>query len=70
MRMAVLAHTIKNSKDPALSRFLLVLPPWSHLVHWSYSETPEHIPWSKFFDIGSLQKFAPVIELNEYFYCK
>lgn len=67
MRMAVLAHKLKYSKNPVLNNFLLVLPPWSHLVHWSYNEYPEHIPWSKFFDISSLNLFAPVIELHEYF---
>lgn len=67
MRMAVLARKLRASKDPALNSFLLVLPPWSHLVHWGYSEVPEQIPWSTFFDIASLRKFAPVIELHEYF---
>ncbi|CAG9766227.1 unnamed protein product [Ceutorhynchus assimilis] len=67
MRMAVLAHKLKHSNDPILNSFLLVLPPWSHLMHWGYSEDPEQIPWSTFFDISSLQKFAPVIELHEYF---
>ncbi|KAH1007647.1 hypothetical protein HUJ04_004855 [Dendroctonus ponderosae] len=67
MRMAVLANKLKNSQDPNLNSFLLVLPPWSHLMHWPYSEEPEHIPWSMFFDINSLNKFAPVIELHQYF---
>lgn len=67
MRLAVLAHNLKNSKDSTLNKFVLVLPPWSHLIHWGYSEEPEYIPWSRFFDLSSLQKFAPVIELHEYF---
>lgn len=67
MRLAVLAHNLKNSKDSTLNNFVLVLPPWSHLIHWGYSEEPEYIPWSKFFDLSSLQKFAPVMELHEYF---
>ncbi|XP_076268681.1 O-fucosyltransferase 2 isoform X2 [Rhynchophorus ferrugineus] len=67
IRMAVLMHKLNKSRDPALNSFKLVLPTWSHLVHWSYSEVPEFLPWSTFFDMPSLQKFAPVMELHEYF---
>ncbi|XP_066257171.1 GDP-fucose protein O-fucosyltransferase 2 [Euwallacea similis] len=67
MRMAVLTNELKHSKDPHLNNFVLVLPPWSHLIHWGYSEEPEYASWSRFFDLNSLQKFAPVIELHEYF---
>lgn len=67
MRFAVLVHKMSKSKDPALNTFKLVLPPWSHLVHWKYNETPEHIPWGLYFDIDSLQLFAPVVEMHEFF---
>ncbi|XP_066152353.1 GDP-fucose protein O-fucosyltransferase 2 isoform X2 [Euwallacea fornicatus] len=67
MRIAVLINELKHSKDPHLNNFVLVLPPWSHLIHWGYSEEPEYASWSNFFDLNSLQKFAPVIELHEYF---
>ncbi|KAJ8963976.1 hypothetical protein NQ314_005235 [Rhamnusium bicolor] len=66
MRFAILAHQMQKSDNPAL-KFKMVLPPWSHLVHWSYSEYPEHIPWSLYFDLKSLQMFAPVIEMHEFF---
>ncbi|XP_030764896.1 uncharacterized protein LOC115889108 isoform X3 [Sitophilus oryzae] len=67
MRLVSLMHKLKHTNNPDLNKFKLVLPPWSHLVHWRYRETPEYLPWSKFFDIESLQRFAPVIELHEYF---
>lgn len=67
MRMAVLMNELKHSKNPQLNNFVLVLPPWSHLIHWGYSEKPEYASWATFFDLNSLQKFAPVIELHEYF---
>ncbi|KAL1512523.1 hypothetical protein ABEB36_002104 [Hypothenemus hampei] len=67
MRMAILVNKLKNSPNQMLNSFILVLPPWSHLIHWGYSESPEYIPWSTFFDIESLRKFAPVMDLYEYF---
>lgn len=67
LRFAILAHKMKMSKNEHLNNFYLVLPPWSNLVHWDYSDTPEHIPWAFYFDLDSLKKFAPVIEMHEFF---
>lgn len=67
MRFAVLAKKLKESPDPNLNNFELVLPPWSHLYHWHFSDIPEHIPWSYYFDLPSLQRFAPVIEMHQFF---
>lgn len=61
---------MKMSKNEHLNNFYLVLPPWSNLVHWDYSDTPEHIPWAFYFDLDSLKKFAPVIEMHEFFSSK
>ncbi|RZC35369.1 GDP-fucose protein O-fucosyltransferase 2, partial [Asbolus verrucosus] len=68
MRFAVLAHKLKNSKNANLQTFKLVLPPWSHLVHWKRRDAPEQIPWGLFFDLNSLKSFAPVIEMHEFFH--
>ncbi|CAH1991284.1 unnamed protein product [Acanthoscelides obtectus] len=67
MRLSILAHKMWRSSNPALNRFKLVLPPWSQLVHWEYTETPEYIPWGYYFDLESLKRFAPVIEMYEFF---
>ncbi|KAF5299583.1 hypothetical protein FQR65_LT09388, partial [Abscondita terminalis] len=66
MRYAVLSHNLMKSSEPNLSNFKLVLPPWTNLYHWQNEELVQ-IPWSYFFDISSLQKFAPVIEMHEFF---
>ncbi|KAJ3648605.1 hypothetical protein Zmor_020398 [Zophobas morio] len=67
MRFAILAHKLKLSKNEKLKHFRLVLPPWSHLYHWTYNPNPEQMPWGLFFDLESLKSFAPVIEMHEFF---
>nr|CAI5848335.1 unnamed protein product [Callosobruchus analis] len=67
MRFAVLANKMQKSSNPALNGFKLVLPPWSSLMHWEYSDTPEHIPWGHYFDLDSLKRFAPVMEMYQFF---
>ncbi|EFA07652.2 GDP-fucose protein O-fucosyltransferase 2 [Tribolium castaneum] len=67
MRFAILAYKLKQSKKDELNNFKLVLPPWSRLFHWKYNAEPEHIPWGRFFDLESLKRFAPVIEMYEFF---
>nr|XP_023014074.1 GDP-fucose protein O-fucosyltransferase 2 isoform X1 [Leptinotarsa decemlineata] len=66
MRFATLAYKMHQSHNPQL-KFKLVLPPWSNLIHWGYNNQPEHIPWGLYFDLKSLQTFAPVIEMHEFF---
>lgn len=68
MRFAALAHNLQKLPIEDLNKFVLVLPPWSNLVHWSYSDTPEQIPWGHYFDLDSLKLFAPVIEMYEFFH--
>lgn len=67
LRMAVFAHKLSRSPNPSLSNFKLVLPPWSHMYHWERADEAERYPWSKFFQVESLKKFAPVIEMHEFF---
>lgn len=47
----------------------LVLPPWYNLYHWK-SVTSKSVPlsWGNFFDVKSLQSFAPVVELYDIFH--
>ncbi|XP_026281016.1 GDP-fucose protein O-fucosyltransferase 2 [Frankliniella occidentalis] len=63
MRLAIFMHRIKKKEN-----WRLVLPPWSQLYHWQSSNVGEQIklPWRMFFDVKSLQKFAPVIEMEEF----
>ncbi|XP_034950312.1 GDP-fucose protein O-fucosyltransferase 2 [Chelonus insularis] len=46
----------------------LVLPPWNKLYHWKSKNVGEktQLPWSLFFDINSLKKFIPVMEMYEF----
>ncbi|CAG9856545.1 unnamed protein product [Phyllotreta striolata] len=67
LRFAMLARKMKESNDEKLNNIQLVLPPWSNLVHWKYTDKPEHIPWGYYFDVDSLKKFAPVVEMYEFF---
>ncbi|KAK9512059.1 hypothetical protein O3M35_000569 [Rhynocoris fuscipes] len=62
MRLAIFAHRLLEDN------WKLVLPPWPHLYHWrTKSFNQAQLSWSNFFDISSLRKFAPVIEMNEFF---
>lgn len=67
MRYAVFAHELMNSNEANLKSFNLVLPPWSNMYHWKHKDIPEYLPWAHFFDLESLQKFAPVIEMYQFF---
>lgn len=71
VRFAVLAHQMNKSSNPLLNNFYLVLPPWSNLIHWKSNRQLQHIPWNLYFDLESLKKFAPVIEIHDFFkgYC-
>merc|ERR550519_3238627 len=53
-----------NSQD---TFWKLVLPPWTHLYHWQTRSLgfQSKIPWSLFFDLPSLNKFAPVMEFSD-----
>ena len=60
MRMAVAAARLKG--------WTLVLPPWGPLYHWQVvsEEYETGIPWSRFFDVASLNRYVPVIEFHDY----
>lgn len=43
------------------------MPPWHRLYHWRSSNLEQdHIPWNTFFDVDSINKVTPVIELHEF----
>lgn len=67
IRYAVFAHKLQTLKHSNIHNFKLVLPPWSNLYHWKPKDDIEPIPWSVFFDLSSLQLFAPVIEMHQFF---
>nr|CAD7398616.1 unnamed protein product [Timema cristinae] len=65
MRYAVLARHLQQNGD----NWRLVLPPWGNLYHWQSRDvgSQTQLPWSLFFDIPSLQAFAPVLEMHSFF---
>ncbi|XP_014471925.1 PREDICTED: GDP-fucose protein O-fucosyltransferase 2 isoform X2 [Dinoponera quadriceps] len=66
IRVAIfLKGLIKRNKE---FQWQLVLPPWGNLYHWrsEHIGLQELIPWGDFFDIASLQKHVPVIEMYEF----
>ncbi|XP_049952870.1 GDP-fucose protein O-fucosyltransferase 2 [Schistocerca serialis cubense] len=64
MRMAVLMKTLQSHGN-----WKLVLPPWPKLYHWQSTDVgrQDMLPWSLFFDIESLKKFTPVVEMTDFF---
>lgn len=66
MRVAVFVkHLNQVSKK---YRYTLVLPPWGRLYHWQSRDLPTQIriPWSDFFDVASIRRFVPVMDLEDY----
>ncbi|XP_076175466.1 O-fucosyltransferase 2 isoform X2 [Ptiloglossa arizonensis] len=49
-------------------KWKLVLPPWGNLYHWQSKHigSQTQLPWNTFFDIASLQKYVPVIEMYQF----
>ncbi|KOC68600.1 GDP-fucose protein O-fucosyltransferase 2 [Habropoda laboriosa] len=49
-------------------KWQLVLPPWGNLYHWrsKHIGSQAQLPWGLFFDIASLQKYVPVIEMYQF----
>lgn len=64
MRMAVFARKMQHK----FGDWHLVLPPWGRLYHWQSTDVgrQEQLPWSLFFNVSSLQQFAPVMEMHQF----
>ena len=45
-----------------------ILPPWGPLPHWKSKNVgaQSKVPWKLFFDVSSLHKYIPVMELEDY----
>ncbi|XP_058794210.1 GDP-fucose protein O-fucosyltransferase 2 isoform X2 [Phymastichus coffea] len=67
IRVSTFIHQL--AKEDKLYEWKLVLPPWGHLYHWKSNDVgpQKQIPWGTFFDVESLKKYAPVIEMHEFF---
>lgn len=67
IRVAAFIKTL--NEENAKNEWYLVLPPWGNLYHWHSTDIGPQIqlPWSTFFDVASLQKYAPVIEMYQFF---
>ncbi|XP_063984607.1 GDP-fucose protein O-fucosyltransferase 2 isoform X2 [Diachasmimorpha longicaudata] len=67
VRMAVFIHNL-NQADK-IYQWNLVLPPWDHLYHWRSHDIGEQsgIPWGVFYDVPSLMRFIPVLEMHQFF---
>ncbi|KRX19283.1 GDP-fucose protein O-fucosyltransferase 2 [Trichinella nelsoni] len=65
IRVASMVHYLREKGHD----FVLVLPPWgSSIHHRSHQLGYQHrIPWKLWFDLESLNRFIPVIELEDYF---
>jgi len=68
MRIANLVKSLRTDSKCAKEDWVLVLPPWGRIgYHWKEQDMEQSkIPWSKFFDVGSLNSFVPVMEFEEY----
>ncbi|XP_017086756.1 GDP-fucose protein O-fucosyltransferase 2 [Drosophila eugracilis] len=65
IRLAVFVHHLQRSKR--FRKVRLVLPPWPRLYHWhSQGLQQEALPWSHFFDLDSLRRYAPVLDYEEF----
>ncbi|VVC29269.1 Hypothetical protein CINCED_3A021637 [Cinara cedri] len=65
IRMASFIHHMNKISN---YHWILVLPPWHRLYHWRSSNLiQDHLPWSLFFNVDSIQKVTPVVELHEFF---
>ncbi|KAH7731482.1 GDP-fucose protein O-fucosyltransferase 2 precursor [Aphelenchoides avenae] len=58
------ANTVRQLRQRGYN-FILVVPPWRGLYHWSRDDRKTH-QWSEFFDMESLNRFVPVLEFDEF----
>ncbi|XP_051175782.1 GDP-fucose protein O-fucosyltransferase 2 [Leptopilina boulardi] len=66
VRIAVFVK--KLLEEQSKYHWILVLPPWGKLYHWKSKDIgPQvQIPWGYFFDISSLRKYIPIMEMHEF----
>ena len=69
MRAATLVRLLQEELVGGTSDWVLVLPPWPKLYHWRSAYRDRLMaftPWSRFFDLPSLNQFVPTIEFDDY----
>lgn len=55
-------------QQPDFGNAYLVLPPFRRLYHWKSQEIDQTLTfWNHFFDMPSLKRYAPVLDIWEYF---
>ncbi|XP_037725840.1 GDP-fucose protein O-fucosyltransferase 2 [Drosophila subpulchrella] len=65
IRMAVFVRRLRRRQR--FRNVRLVLPPWPRLYHWhSQGLQQAGLPWSHFFDLASLRRYAPVLDYEEF----
>lgn len=66
IRLAVFVKYLRE--QPGYENVYLVLPPFRRLYHWKSEEIDQKlIFWNHFFDLPSLKRYAPVLDIWEYF---
>lgn len=64
MRAAILVKNLREKHES--EEWTLVLPPWPHLYHWKSDLPQSDVPWSRFFDLASLNEFVPTMEFEDF----
>lgn len=63
MRAAQLVKELRKTDES----WVMVLPPFRHLYHWqSPGVYQDHVAWSKFFSVDTMNTYIPVIEFSRY----
>lgn len=66
IRMAVFVRRLRQRRR-RFRNVRLVLPPWPRLYHWHSQGLQQNgLPWSHFFDLASLRRYAPVLDYDEF----
>ncbi|KAF2365376.1 GDP-fucose protein O-fucosyltransferase [Trinorchestia longiramus] len=66
IRFATLIHILNERRKKFNEEWILVLPPWHNIYHWFNSRADPPTAWSQFFDLKSLNRYIPVVELEQY----
>ncbi|XP_017884644.1 GDP-fucose protein O-fucosyltransferase 2 [Ceratina calcarata] len=66
VRVAVFINNLIKEEEEF--KWQLVLPPWGNLYHWQSKHigSQRQLPWGLFFNIPSLRKYIPVIEMHQF----
>lgn len=66
IRLAVFMKFLR--KQRGFEKAYLVLPPFRRLYHWKSQDIDQSVIfWNHFFDLPSLKRYAPVLDVWEYF---